>query len=150
VVARYDDDVDDQPRLERAPGEQDASPAGSAPGGRSVAGQLVAVIVGGALAITVLGGLLEVGIGLLAVAGAIGWLVGVALRTDEAGARRSIPVRAIALAIAAVLVGQLGLWVLGRLEGGVLDPLTYLADVFGPIVVGQLVVAAVAAAWATR
>lgn len=144
--------MDDRPRLERAPGRRYAAgdEATDAERRRVLSGQVVIVVLGGALAITILGGLLEVGIGLLAVAGAIGWLVGVALRTDEAGARRSIPVRAIAIAIAAVLVGQLGLWVLGRLEGGVLDPLTYLADVFGPIVVGQLVVAAVAAAWATR
>ena len=44
-----------------------------------------------------------------------------------------------------MVVGQLGLWQYARIEGGVLPPLDYLAEVFGPLVPGQFVVAAIAA-----
>jgi hypothetical protein len=53
---------------------------------------------------------------------------------------------AIVLAIISVALGQLGLWQYGRSEGGVLAPLDYLAEVYGPLVPFQLVTAA-AAAW---
>ena len=33
------------------------------------------------------------------------------------------------------MVGLLGIWLFGRIEGGVLDPITYLAEVEGPVVV---------------
>ena len=44
-----------------------------------------------------------------------------------------------------VALGQAGLWQYARTEGGVLAPLDYLAEVYGPLVPLQLVAAAVAA-----
>jgi hypothetical protein len=111
---------------------------------------VVIVVLGGALAITILGGLLEVGIGLLAVAAVVGWLVGTAFQSGSVEARRTTAVRAVAIAVGSVVLGQIGLWLLGRVEGGVLDPLTYLAEVFGLLVPGQLTAAAVAASWTAR
>ena len=52
---------------------------------------------------------------------------------------------ALLIALGAVVVAQLGLWQYARIEGGVLPPLDYLAEVFGPLVPGQLLVAAIAA-----
>jgi len=52
---------------------------------------------------------------------------------------------AVALAIAAVVVGLLGVWVFARLEGGVLDPMAYLLQVHGPLVGLDLLAAGIAA-----
>ena len=45
-------------------------------------------------------------------------------------ARRRVVI-AIALSVGAVLLGQLGLWLYARVEGGVLPLLDYLAEVYG-------------------
>ena len=74
----------------------------------------------------VLGGILLVTAGLVLVAVFAGWLTGRLI---------SPPARAAVVGLAAVVVGLLGIWLFGRIEGGVLDPLEYLADVEGPIVV---------------
>jgi hypothetical protein len=55
---------------------------------------------------------------------------------------------ALALALAAIALGQAGLWVFARSEGGVLAPLDYLWEVFGALVPLQIVAAAVVA-WIT-
>lgn len=101
----------------------------------------------GAGALTVLGGVLAVSAGLIVVAGAAGWAVAIALRAGS-GARltRSRRARlAIGLALASVALGQLGLWLYARSEGGVLEPLDYLAQVFGPVVVLEFVAAWISA-----
>ena len=113
---------------------------------RGVAVALVVAIVG-VVAIVVLGGVLAITGGLLVVAALLGWAVGEALRIGAgphlAGGRRIVV--AVLIALGAVLVGQLGLWQYARIEGGVLPPLDYLAEVFGPLVPGQLIVAAIGA-----
>ena len=48
--------------------------------------------------------------------------------------------------IVSIGLGQAGLWEYGRREGGVLAPLDYLAEVYGPLVPLQLLAAA-GAAW---
>ena len=104
----------------------------------------VAVALAGAGALTVLGGVLAVSAGLIVVAGAAGWAVAIALRVG-AGPRLAPSRRvslAIGLALASVALGQLGLWAYGRSEGGVLEPLDYLAQVYGPVVILEF-----AAAW---
>ena len=58
-------------------------------------------------------------------------------------ARRAL---VVGLAAAAVLLGQLGLWLFARSEGGVLGPVDYLAETFGLLVPLQFLVG-VAAAW---
>jgi len=115
-------------------------------------GVVLAVVVAslGAVAIVVLGGVLTLTAGLIVVAAATGWGIAVALRFGAgerlaAGRRTGI---AVALAVTAVLAGQLGLWQYARIEGGVLPLIDYLAEVFGALVPAQVVVAVVAA-WLT-
>ena len=115
--------------------------------GRAVAAGFLAGLAG-AIATVVLGGVLGLSAGLLVVAAATGWGVGVATRTGggaavEPGRRR---VMAVALAITGVVLGQLGLWLYARTEGGVLPLPDYLGQTFGPLVPLQATIAA-ASAW---
>lgn len=103
------------------------------------------VVPAGAAAIVALGGFLAVSAGLVAVAALIGWLTGPALR--ETGGRGRVAL-AVALAVCAVGLGQLGLWGFAWLEGGRLDPLDYLTQTFGVLVPVQ-VGAAAFLAWAS-
>lgn len=96
----------------------------------------VAAAAAGAAAITLLGGVLALSSGLLVAAGATGWAVGAGLRAG-AGERLTADRRvrlALGLAILSVALGQLGLWLYARAEGGVLGPLDYLGEVFGLLV----------------
>ncbi len=108
------------------------------------------VVVGlvGAVAITVLGGILTLTGGLLVAAALIGWGTAWALRL---GAGTTIPAgrRGIVAAVAAlvaVFAGQVGLWLYAGSEGGVLSFVDYLAQVFGPLVPVQAAIA-MAVAW---
>ncbi len=76
---------------------------------------------------TILGAILAITAGLIVIAGFAGWLLGKLV---------SPPLQAAALGLLAVLLGFLAIWAFGRLEGGVLDPIEYLAEVEGWIVVG--------------
>ena len=85
--------------------------------------------------------------GLIVVAAATGWGVGAGLRFG-AGARLRPGRRtavALVIAVGSVALGQLGLWQYGRSEGGVLAPLDYLAEVYGPLVPLQFLAAALVA-----
>ena len=115
---------------------------------RGVAIATVVAIVG-AGAIVLVGGILTLTSGLLVVAGVTGLGVAVALRIgagDRLTSRRRATI-AVALTVAAVALGQLGLWQYARTEGGVLSPLEYLAEVYGPLVLLEFGVAAFIA-WA--
>jgi hypothetical protein len=104
--------------------------------------------IGGALAITVAGGLLAITAGLVVIAGALGWAIATVLaRGVEATRRRWL---APTLAVSGVALGQVGLWVVARQEGGTLGPIEYLAETFGVLVALQLAIAAVVAWWQTR
>lgn len=87
----------------------------------------LAIALGTVLGFTVLGGLLTVTAGLIVLAGFAGWLLGKLV---------SPPIAAAGVAIATIAVGFLGIWLFGRIEGGVLGPIEYLAEVEGPIVLG--------------
>lgn len=111
----------------------------------------VAALVG-AVAIVILGGVLTLTEGLLVVAGSTGGCVGIALRWgagDELPRPRRVVI-ALVLALGAVALGQLGLWQLARVEGGVLAPFDYLGEVFGPLVLLEFATAAVVAWLAAR
>jgi hypothetical protein len=141
------------PPSDRYRAAEPPSPVPDAPASpvRGIALAAVAAVVGAA-AITALGGLFAVSSGLLVVAGASGWAVAVALRYG-AGPRLNAgrPVLlAIGLALVAVVLGQLGLWLYARVEGGVLGPLDYLAEAFGVLVPLELVAAGLAAWVAAR
>jgi hypothetical protein len=106
--------------------------------------------VAGAGAMVALGGILAVSSGLIVAAAATGWAVGVALKTgggDRLSTGRRVRA-AIGLALVAVAVGQLGLWLYARSEGGVLGPLDYLPEVFGFLVPIEFLAAWIAA-WVT-
>jgi hypothetical protein len=108
--------------------------------------------IAGAAAITVLGGVLTVTAGLVVAAATTGWAVGTGLRAGR-GARRAGagPVRtALALAMVAIALGQIGLWAYARAEGGVLAPLDFLWQVYGGLVPVEFVTAAIAAWIAAR
>ena len=121
-----------------------AEPIGSVARGLAFAVTLAAA---GALVIILLGGLLAISAGLIVAAAATGWAVGMGLRT---GARDTLSrtgrIRlAVALAFASIVVGQLGLWLYARSEGGVLGPLDYLGETFGLLVPIELLAASIAA-----
>jgi hypothetical protein len=151
-----------RPRLERAPGERyaDADAPGAADAGRaersSTPARGLALAAGaaavGAAATVVLAGAFAVSLGLLVVALVTGWLVAEALAAGSAATIEAPRRRAAAVAIALVgtIVGQVGLWLFARAEGGALGPVDYLWQTFGWIVPAQLVVAAVAAWWSSR
>lgn len=108
------------------------------------------VAVAGAVVITVLGGVVTMTGGLLAVAAVIGWATAWALRVGAGGTidHRGRASVALTMALAAVCLGQLGLWLYARTEGGVLPLLDYLGEVYGPLVPLQAIVAC-GVAWVT-
>jgi hypothetical protein len=135
---------DRRPLLDRPPGERYAAaparPVRSDPLAPILAP--LAVVLGGAVAYVLLGGLLTVTTGLIVVAAMIGWLIGKLV---------SPPWRAALIGLAAVLLGLVGIWLFGRIEGGVLDPIAYFNEVQGwPLVVLELVAGGGLAAAASR
>jgi hypothetical protein len=148
-----------QRQLDRAPGERyRARPAAtaanvdatSAATGRSrplaVAVPILVAAAGAAL-IGVLGSF-DIGAGLLAASAFIGWAVAVAVvwGSDPAPERRGRRVRwAVGLAVGSIVVGLAVLWAYSRTEGGVMDPVAYLDERFGPLAVADIVVAGVVA-----
>lgn len=136
---------DRRPRLDRPPserygplvrpGDEQADP------GAAVLWPVAAVLAGTILYV-VLGGVLLVTGGLLVVAIVEGWLLGRLV---------SPPLRAALVALGAVALGLLAIWLFGRIEGGVLDPLTYLSLVHGvPLVLLQLLLGGGMAAASSR
>jgi hypothetical protein len=154
-VPRVPGDPDARRRLERAPSERYAPPdaaapptAASPPVARGPVLAVAAAIAGGII-LAIAGGLLTMTAGLLAVAAVLGWIVGATLSsgvTTHSGrtGRRWL---AAAIALAGVALGQLGLWLIARQEGGTLGPVDYLAEVFGVLVPAQLGLAALTAWW---
>jgi hypothetical protein len=136
-------------RYRVAEAELSPTPDPAASRARGVAFAAVAGLAGAA-AITILGGVLAVSAGLLVVAATTGWAVAIGVRVGAGGQlTRGGRVRlALTLTLAAIALGQAGLWVYARSEGGVLAPLDYLSEVFGALVPAQIVTASVVA-WIT-
>ena len=63
---------------------------------------------------------------------------------------RARPWIAAALAALGVVLGQIGLWLFARAEGGVLAPIDYLGQTFGPLVPVEVLLAAAVAWWRAR
>ena len=101
-------------------GRAGAAPTGQPARGRGLSPRSSCVV--GALAITVLGGIVTLTGGLLALAAIIGWATAWALRIGGGafivGRRRAW--LAVALALGSIVLGQVGLWLYGLTEGGVL------------------------------
>jgi hypothetical protein len=128
-----------------APAESGAAPA------RGIAFGAVAALVGAAV-IVVFGGALAVSAGLLVVASAVGYAVGLAVIVGAGGtlSLRGRPWIAAVLAALGVILGQVGLWLYARAEGGVLMPIDYLGQTFGVLVPLEIALAAVVAGWRAR
>ena len=149
-------------RLERPPSDryraaeptetddESAATTGAAPARGIALGLLVAIVL--AAAITVAGGILLVSAGLVVLAAAGGWAVALALKIGAGAtiARRDRIWMAAGLALAGVALGQVGLWLFARTEGGVLPFVDYLSQTFGPLVPLQALAAAGVAAWSAR
>ena len=129
-------------RLDRAPSERYAREPVAEADERSRVVQAIAVAFGGAAVIAFLGGPLSMTAGLLAASVVVGIVLGSMLRP-----RTGV---AVGLAVGSVVVGLLGVWLFSRVEGGVLDPLAYLADVEGPLAPIQLLLAAATAVVSSR
>ena len=137
-------------QLERAPGTRYAtgSPGGTAPAvGLSVRGIGIAALVasvGGAVFFVL--GQLNLGPGLLAVAAFTGWITAVALIDLDGGAGlRPGPARiavAAGLAGGAILAAILLDWAWAGVQGGVLGPLDYVGQRYGPAALLDVGVAA--------
>ena len=120
---------DRRPLLDRPPGERYGASEPEVAADPALVDRIawpVAVILGTTILFTILGGILAITAGLIIVAAFAGWLLGKLV---------SPPPRAAVLGLVAVVAGFLGIWAFGRLEGGVLDPITYLDEVEGWIVV---------------
>lgn len=100
----------------------------------------------------VFGGALAVSAGLLVVASAVGYAVGLAVVIGAADtlSPRERPWVAAGLAGLGLLLGQLGLWLFARAEGGVLTPIDYLGQTFGVLVPLEIALGAVVAGWRAR
>jgi hypothetical protein len=147
--------------LDRAPGERyrdamapdadvEATPASSGPA-RGIAWASLVGIVGVAL-IVAFGGPLAVTVGLLVLAVVIGRFVTLALL---AGGGTSLPPArrtaiAVGIAVAAILLGQLGIGLYAGSQAGVPGLLDYLGQAFGWLVPLQVAVAALVAGWTSR
>ena len=133
-------------RLERAPSERyAAAPVTSPPAGAGQGTRLARAVGAAAIAalVTFLVTGFDVGLGLLAVAAAAGWLVGLAV----GGGR---PVQAGAVAAGGMAAGLVADGLRALTQGGVLAPWAYAWERFGPLAVAVLVVAALAGAWRGR
>ena len=90
--------------------------------------------------------------GLVVAAAAAGWAVGTALRIGAGAAlpptrRRTV---AVVVAIGAVALAQVVIWLIALSEGGVLSLPDYLAETYGVLVLGQALAAATTAWWTAR
>jgi hypothetical protein len=135
------------------PTSPSAPPEAAIPGSaaRGVAFGAVAAMVG-AVSIVLLGGAMAISAGLLVVAAVIGYAVALAVAAG-AGDTMSRPARpwvAAGLAALGVLLGQVGLWLFARTEGGVLPLVDYLSQTFGPLVPLEVLLAVCVAWWRGR
>lgn len=147
-------------RLDRAPGERyraaarGPEPEPATPGSRRTRAIVALLVVADAGAVGFfLLGLLDLGVGLLAIAAFLGWVVGLTLiwwgRDTIATGRQRVVLAASAGAwaiVAAIVID----WGYALLQGGVLGPLDYVAQRYGPWGPLSVVVAALLAAWRAR
>jgi hypothetical protein len=119
---------DRRPLLDRPPSDRYVArtPAADAAGRLDAMLIPIGIVIGTAVAFVVLGGILTVTAGLVILAAFLGWLTGRLI---------SPPRLAAVVALVAIVAGFLAIWLFGRMEGGVLDPLDYLVEVEGPVVV---------------
>ena len=145
-------------RLERPPSDRYApdtpAPPATVASGSAARGVAWGALAGvaGAVATVVLGGVLSLSAGLLVVAAATGWAIGQAVVLGGGSSLARGPRWQIAVTLAAVgvVLGQLGLWLYARTEGGVLTLPDYLIQTFGLLAPVQAILALAAAWWTAR
>ena len=149
-------------RLDRAPGERFEQPRGGRLGRRGAidpSGSPARAVVSGSIAaliavvvFVVFAGPLAFSAGLVIIAVFAGRTIGLVTRTAAGPAVTSDTrvVIALLITIGWFVLAQLAVWVFARFEGGVLAPLDYLAQTFGPLVPIQLIVAVLVAWWSAR
>lgn len=151
-------------RLDRPPSDR-YRPAATSSGARAVAGPpgafrglgpAAGVAVVGALIEILVGGVLAEHRGLLAVAGISGAAIGLLAAnaavspdgvTAAALTRRTAIRAAIAIALGMLVAAAFGIWIVARVEGGVLAPLDYLWETTGILFPAQALLATLGAAW---
>jgi hypothetical protein len=109
----------------------------------------------GSLALYVVGALIASTGGLLFVAGVTGAVVGLLLARAAVPAdggpaalpRREVIRLAVGLSLAAIAVASVATWLHAVDEGGTLGFVDYELETFGPLIVGEIGIAAIAAAW---
>lgn len=147
-------------RLERAPGDRYRAaprrpdPGTAAPGSRRVRAIVALLVVTDVGALGFFGlGLLDLGVGLLAIAAFLGWLIGVTMiwwgRDAIVTGRGRTALAASAGAWSVVLAIAID-WGYALLQGGVLGTLDYVAQRYGPWGPLSVVVATLVAAWRAR
>ena len=118
-------------------------------------GAVIAAAVGAAVLTGIVGVLAET-TGTIFVSGLVGAIIGLLVSaTAVAPAPGSLPARSRAeairlatwVAIGMVIVAGFAIWVVGRIEGGVMDPISYLWTTLGLGLPFLGLVAAAAAAW---
>ena len=145
-------------RLDRVPGERyrgsstTAPPSGHASSvpwsRRRRVGLAVVVALAGGAVVLLLGGL-DVGPGLLAIGAATGWLTGLAMaggaspgRGSDAGASRGLA--SAGIAGGGIALGLVADGVRALAEGGVLNPVAYVVERYGPLAAVVIAAAAIA------
>ena len=135
--------------------------SGSTTGVRRLVLAAVAVAIVGAAVLTLILGVLLSTAGTFAISGiasiAIGLIVanGAIPGPGASGAGPSAPLltrdRAVRIAMGTglgmIVLTALGVWVLARLEGGVMDPISYVWTTFGFGLPAQAIIALIGAAW---
>lgn len=130
----------------------DTAPAEPRPR-RALGLAILAALVGGAVVFAI--GNLDLGSGLVALSAAVGWTTGLALTEGggRGGSWPKSPIRPIlggGLAAAGVTGAMLALGLYAQVEGGVLPPVDYLAQRFGPLPLIDIVAAGLAGAVRAR
>jgi hypothetical protein len=147
-------------RLEQPPSARyaPAGPVTDDEGRASLIGPLMQALVVaavGAVLLFLVGAVEASTVGLVFVCGVMGAAIGLLLAKAAVGrdgappalSRRAVLWLAVAIASGAVVVADIATWLYAIREGGVLGLVDYLFETFGPFVPGELLVAALGAAW---
>ena len=109
-----------------------------------VAALLVAIV--GAAGLTVILGVFLATAGTFVVSGLGGAAIGLLIAAAPLS-RHDAERMAVSVATGMIVLAGLGVWIIARAEGGVMDPLSYLWTTFGLGLPAQALVAILAAAW---
>jgi hypothetical protein len=149
-------------RLDRAPGDRFTPPAPDVPddGGAGFAGGSIARAAAWATPAAVIAlivydafsGPLAFSAGLVIIGIFAGRVIGLSAKAGGGGAITSDQAVSVALVVtlAWFLVSQAATWLYARNEGGVLAPIDYLLQTFGPVVPLVAIASVLAAWWSAR